>query len=146
VIKRAVVDRRRSEYIVASYSLVPDGFWQMNGTYFRVPVSDDVAGLGRAVREALSTSNSGSIVQARPDENPLKPLLTELGLRGYSQYMRGTRSVAITSDGEGITVTPYRNGGAREGFVPIAESGTRLAPGDDRAIGAAVSAGMALAV
>lgn len=69
---------------------------------------------------------------------PFQPILDELGLSSFSQYMKGTRSVGANADGGQITLTPYRNGGPRNGFVPISDSAAVVDGASDEAVGDAV--------
>lgn len=94
-LKLASVDRRDEEFVVTSYSQSPAGFWQMNGHFRCVPSDAEVEDLGRTVLEALKASNR--IPVEADGRSPFVPVLRDLGLRNYSQYMKGATSVNAQS-------------------------------------------------
>jgi hypothetical protein len=115
--QRATVDRRSGALIVCSYSKTTAGFWIMNGHYDRLPDDIDEEHLGVAVLTALDASKHGVAVPSRTG-TPFDPVLRELGLRSYGQYMTGTAQVAVTAL-DGVTIAPNHNGGTRQGFTEI---------------------------
>jgi hypothetical protein len=117
VTKSASVDHRKSEYIVTSYTQTDAGFWQMNGHFSRLRSSAVPDDLGQAVLSALDASNRLPLTHTGASESAFAPVLEELGLKTYTQYMKGTLSVSVEiAEGDVLSITPMRNGGAREGF------------------------------
>ena len=117
----ANVDSRNGEFLVCSYSKTPAGFWIANGTFIRLPggCSDDQ--LGTAATNALAASTEQTTMPPRSGPSPFEPVLRELKLKSYGQYMKGTLSVGLMREGPRVVITPKRNGGAREGFTELTE-------------------------
>ena len=141
----AGVDLRQGELIIDSYDLTEAGFWVANGKYLRMAedVSDEA--LGSAVLEMHRRSEHGRPIPSRDDPSPALPILQALGLRSYSQYMRGTVHVSVRQDDSGVLIEPSHNGGARTGFTPLPGESIRIAHGSAREIGRAVRVGLSRA-
>lgn len=139
------IDLRDGEYIVDSYSKTSDGFWVGTGACTRLPVDTAAGRLGAAVRDALDRSEQGVPTPPR-DADLARPLLEALGLKIYSEYARGTRSVEVAAtdsgDGETVEVTPKANGGAKRGFTPIEEAVTSFAYDSPEQLGKEVVAAL----
>jgi CDI immunity protein len=144
-VKRSVsVDRRKAEFIVTSYTQTPPGFWQMNGHFSRVPCDAEATELGHAVLEALDASNRITLRDVDASSNSFAPVLAELGLRNFAQYMKGAVSVSVKlGDDDILRITPMRNGGAREGFVYITDKVRVVEDRSVEALGIAVQDAMA---
>ncbi|HKT00836.1 MAG TPA: hypothetical protein VJT31_15000 [Rugosimonospora sp.] len=136
----AHVDLRRREYIVWSSSRSVAGMWVMNGRFRRLPAGTGPGDLGAAVQWALDGSTEG-VPQPplRGAPPPFQPVLDDLGLPTYAKYMTGTRSTTVERDNDSVVITPYHNGGARGGFVPLPDAATRLDQPDADALGTAVA-------
>src|SRR5438445_5020388 len=93
------IDERGGELFVASYSKTVPGFWVMNGWLQRLEDGTPDEVIGAVVEEGLDGSETGVEAPSR-DANPAAPLLQMLGLRSYGAYMRGTRSVDVTREGD----------------------------------------------
>lgn len=141
--RSATLDLRRGRYLAWSSSLVVDGFWVANGTHEILDESVDDGELGAAVHRMLAASRAGvpdPHLGGGPD--PFAPVLAAFGLRGYSTYVKGTRSVNVEADDDAVVLTPTRNGGSREGFVGLPEQAVRLTAPDPGALGAALRTAM----
>jgi len=114
------VDQRGGQWLVASYSQTVHGFWVMNGWLRRLEADAPDEEIGTAVQQGLERSAASVEAPAR-DTNPAAPLLEMVGLRSYGAYMRGTRSIDVTREGNTVTIEPKRNEGPRGGFTPLAE-------------------------
>ncbi len=98
---------------VTSESRTEAGFWIEHDPYF---VCEDVDSqvLAAQVIEALDASKTGV---PTPPRDSLGSRLPELaGVKSFGAFMRGTVSVDVSRDVDGITVIPMRNAGARGGF------------------------------
>src|SRR5262245_49966008 len=88
-----------ASFIVLS---VGAGVWVMNGSFRRLPEVAGAGELGSVVEWALGASTGGT---------PFQPVLDDLGLGSYADYLAGLRSTIVKRDGAVVTVTPCR-------FVP----------------------------
>jgi hypothetical protein len=144
VTKLASVERRKGEYIVTSYTQTQPGFWQMNGHFSRLPLHTTAEELGLALLAALDASNRIALRDVDASADSFAPVLAALGLKNYAQYMKGATSVSLEiGDDDVLRATPMRNGGAREGFVEIADRTRLLADHAAGALGTAVNEMMA---
>ena len=116
--QHATVDRRAGELIVCSYSKTTAGFWVGNRHHKRLPVAVGDDELGAAVVAAPDHSEYNAALPPR-DGTPFDPVLRELGLRSFGDYMTGTAQVGISGALDGISVTPKHNGGGKVGFTEI---------------------------
>jgi len=93
------------------------GFWVASE-----PVSSFDPGnlieLGRGILSALAVSKEGV-----PDPSIwadlCAPLLKSAGAKSSSAFFGSARNVSIESRGDGVTFSPSRNLGSREGYRPI---------------------------
>jgi len=74
--------------------------------------------LGRGILSALAVSKEGV-----PDPSIwadlCAPLLKSAGAKSSSAFFGSARNVSIESRGDGVTFSPSRNLGSREGYRPI---------------------------
>lgn len=142
----ASVERRRAEFIVTSYTQTPPGFWQMNGHFSRMPSDIEATDLGQALLDALDASNRIPLRGIDASNASFDPVLEELGLKDYAQYMKGAVSVSLEIGNDDVlTITPMRNGGVREGFVEMTDKARVLFDLSAGSLGGAVEQAMALA-
>jgi hypothetical protein len=83
------------------------------------------------VRGALDASTT-NVPTPDPSTRPDDPVREALGIKTYATYVKGTRSVSVDRN-ESLTVTPHRNAGAREGFLPIEDERISLERDADEA-------------
>jgi hypothetical protein len=125
--RTADVDLRKGQYVLSSLSQTSDGFSIANGAYEVLDESVTDGELGAAVARMLDASRTGvPTPDLRSGPSAFAPVLAHLGVRSYGAFMKGTRHVGLEQTDAGTVVTPYRNGGAREGFVGIAEAAVQL--------------------
>jgi hypothetical protein len=148
--RTAQVALRGDEYIVFSYTRRPWGVWEMNGVIFRLPKDSDPATLGKAVWDALDASNRVELPEHDPSVNTFRAILKELGFRSNAQYMKGAREVEVSAEidqrpeYDGLTrIVPYRNNGARGGFIPINEKRRLIDDCTPETLGQTVEAALA---
>lgn len=55
-----------------------------------------------------------------------KPFLKVAGVRSYSAFMNGARSIVIDENEDSITLTPWQNLGPKEGFRELTERALKL--------------------
>jgi hypothetical protein len=117
----AEVIRRNGRIVVASYSKTTPGFSVLNSWQAAYPDSILPEELGKAVMAALAASREDVPPPPPRQSSPspeLKALMTSAGVKSYSAFMNGARSVDVRQENRSnvITVTPMRNCGPREGF------------------------------
>ncbi len=76
--------------------------------------------LGRAVLEALAGSKEG-VPHPTPKEGEklFKPMLDLAGVKTWAAFAKNASSVDIRVDDQGLNIEPWKNEGAKMGFVPI---------------------------
>ena len=76
--------------------------------------------LGNAVLTALEGSTTG-VPHPMPKESAksFQPMLDLACVKNWAAFSRGAANVDITLKDERLEFEPWRNAGAREGFVPI---------------------------
>jgi hypothetical protein len=118
----AIVDRRGRKIFVTSYSQATRSTI-INGWIEVVDRSLNDAALGKVVRAALAQSQRGVPFPdfGKGDTPELRKLLDVAGVRSYSAYVRGVRSVRVALDDEepGFVIIPFKNEGAQGGFIPL---------------------------
>jgi hypothetical protein len=139
----ATVDSRKGTLVVSSYSRTIPGFWIMNGTFVTMHADGDEQSLGQAVFDALDASTDGLAPPSRNGPSPFAGVLRDLGLSSYGQYMEGAVSVGVCREGEGLVVTPKRNGGVSSGFVEMCEKALLLDGSEPVALARAVRKALA---
>ena len=118
--------QRDGRVFVQPMSFTANGFMISDGLPEVVDGIDDAEVLGVVVTAALHTSNRRPL-PARDLRNdpPDREFLAWLGVRSWSQYKRGVRSLGVLAmfDDEiaEVSLTPSRNDGPRGGFTPISE-------------------------
>ena len=140
----ATTDLRGGELIVCSFSQTGPGFWIADGPFFRLPETARDDQLGTALENALGASRTGASPPPR-GSTPFDPVLRELRLRSYGEYMRGTLSAGITRDGDQVVVTPRHNGGRRTGFTELLDQSETLTGPSPLALALAVRRALARA-
>jgi hypothetical protein len=146
--RAAAVDARDGRLFVSSWCESGRSFVQ--GDWIEAvdePVED--GRLGTLVRSALAASHSVPWPDFRAGPTPERQRLLKLAkVKSEAQYMRGTRHVEVTAGDTrpGLVITPYHNGGRREGFTEMLDQEAWIsADADDAAIGAAVRRALASA-
>ncbi len=134
--KHAAIYSGRDLLLVHADSRTQQGVWILDGPCAAIQqdVPDDV--LGATVLDALSRSR----VVPHPTtwKGLFDPVLKAAHARGWRSFVFGTKHVSA-SLGESLTMVPFRNAGAREGFVPIDSASIVLAwPARPADVGAAV--------
>jgi hypothetical protein len=148
--RSAQVDARGDRLLVSSWSSSTHGTRVQGDWIEAVGKSVEDQALGSLVRAALGASRTGvPFPDFRQGPTPERLKLLKLaGVKSEAQYARGARSVAVDSEQpeSDLKVTPYRNGGQREGFIEMLDRVITVHSGaDDAVLGAAVRRGLALA-
>lgn len=136
------VDRRGDEYLVTSYSRDLDRSWCENGYLRRLPIDAEVQLIGEAIIEALGFDEPPIAIRRSIDSMPVRAL----GLRSYTAYANGLRSIKVRRDSGVVHVVPYRNLGGRRGFSTMVEEDRVVHDIGERSIGEAALAAFEIAV
>ena len=111
----AIYERKGALFVTAAHRTIA-GFWiddERVDTLDR-PVPED---LGRAVEAALARSQDG-VATPPPTARPDKPLLRAAGVSSWATFMKLSKHISVSLDGDVLNITPYRNLGGKEGFEP----------------------------
>lgn len=135
---------------IQPYSFTENGFRIGDGLPMVLPDLANSDRLGAALTEALNASNQRALpardLRADP---PDREFLAWLGVRTYSQYMRGVRSVSLRAIYDqvvaDVTITPSRNAGPGGGFTAIADEQISVMYESPEQLGRAVQEAMAKA-
>jgi hypothetical protein len=92
--------------------------------------------LGRAILLALSGSKEG-VPHPSIWEDKSAPLRKFAGAKSFRDFFGSARCVSIKLQDDRVTLTPYRNLGARDGYVPI-KGKDRTSPPNAPELGAAL--------
>jgi hypothetical protein len=148
--QEAAVEARGGRLFVSSWSVTKYGA-SVQGGWIKAAaelVTDAV--LGGLVRSALAHSRTGvphPDFRKGPMPERLK-LLALAGVKSETQYERGLRVVSVSVDDPGseVKITPYRNGGRREGISEMLDQVITVdASADDASLGAAVRSALVVA-
>jgi len=133
--KLAVIYRRKGAMFVAASHKTRAGFW-VEDTKTSVVESDDADHIQNAIVEALARSREGIPTPAR-DADLVGSLLSAAGVSSWSTFAKLARCVDVHLKDHKLEITPYRNRGARDGFVPMTDRVVEL-PEDSAELGEAV--------
>lgn len=129
-IKKALVYRLPSRFIVRPDSTTTSGIGIASEPYIVLAAQTSAAELGKAVSHALNHSFDSS----SPPLSWTRLAATRLaaaGVRSEAAFQKLASLVSLTFDGKIVTFTPHRNGGAMgngKGFSPIGECEVRAEP------------------
>jgi hypothetical protein len=137
--KLAVIHRRKGALFVAASHKTEAGFW-VEDTRTAVVESGDEDGIQTAVVEALARSQNGIPTPAR-DADLVGSLLSAAGVSSWSAFAKLARCVDVHLKDGRLEITPYRNKGGSDGFVPMTDRSVKL-PEDSPELGKAVLAAL----
>ena len=140
--KLAVIYRRKGALFIAASHKTQAGFW-VEDTETSVVESDDEGGVQRAVAEALARSQEGIPTPAR-DDDLVGSLLSAAGVSSWSTFSKLAKCVDVHLGDGKLEITPYRNRGGSDGFVPMTDKAVKL-PEDSPELGKAVLSALEVA-
>jgi len=146
VIGLVEVSRRLGVLWVCSYSQTVDGFWVMNGAIESLDDSTADERLGSSVLDMGRVSRLGVPTPTVAELSRPAPVVVAAGLRSYGVYLKGLRSVSVQFGVNSVRVVPQRNGGTKEGLVPIDHASVDLESLEPAIVGAGVRASLAEAI
>lgn len=116
--RAGLYERRDSVFIIPALQ-TDDGLWIEQGPCAKLPSQSLPDVIGRAVLDALT--HSGEIIPhptewKSPDED--NPILQAAGIKRWSTFQKGARTVDIGLYGEQLMLTPTRSEGA-DGFAHL---------------------------
>jgi hypothetical protein len=114
----ATIFERDGTYYLHSESRNTFGVWIAGPPYIKLDCNSSASALVDSVRHVLAASRIG--IQDPPDVDEDLPSVAMAGARSWIDFLRGTRCVGMCRSDQGILeITSNRNGGKREGFVPL---------------------------
>jgi hypothetical protein len=114
--KLASIYERKGEIFVTAAHQTKAGFWIDDDRVVSLTQSTPEE-LGGAVELALALSRN-DVPTPPPNQQIGKPLLEAAGVGSWATFMRLSKLVSISMDGDVLKATPYRNLGGRGGFEP----------------------------
>jgi hypothetical protein len=118
--KRASAYKRRDGWYIHADSTTEVGIWMATPPYIKLDSDASLEAVGRAVLDALAASQQGV---PHPPFNELDdkfdPKLKLAGVKTWATFAKRTLCVGITSDSQWLTVEPWENKGAKDGFVQM---------------------------
>jgi len=142
----SVYQREDGRYFVVSYSRIVAGPLVVNGWVVVLEPDAPDADIGRAVTDGLNRTEL-DIPELPQDDlrRLLRPLFKLAGVKSYTAYAVGTRSVSVDRDVAGaLTITPTENHGRRGGFLYLRDRLTVPANAGHAEVGKAVRKGLDL--
>lgn len=116
--KAATIYERSGTLYIHSLSKTTTGLWLMNEPVLAV-ANGEARDVGDAIKKCLFASREGL-----PHPTTFRPafdVVQELaGVKSYRAFVKSAKCVqAWMKDDRTVTLTPTRNGGARDGFSPL---------------------------
>jgi hypothetical protein len=129
---------RGADIIVHAKSQTTDGVWILAEPVTQLEAGCSDGALGGQVRAALRASRCG-VPRPKAWAGLVEPLLKAARVRSYKRFVDGAWYVTVDEGEGGITLTPTRNQGAKEGFAEDGDAAS-VVPGSatDAALGAEV--------
>lgn len=128
-VRMASIYRRQDKFYVTASSRTRDGFWLEEGPVDLLDAMDP-QGLNGAVRSALARSTEG--IRAPKDwSRHVNRVVEAAGLKRYGAFAKGTAHVSVRQADGAMRVTPYRNGGSKEGYLGLEDQALEIAADDD---------------
>jgi hypothetical protein len=129
---------RKGVIYVSPYHQTDAGFWV--GDEKNIVVEErDTAVLAGAILESLSESKQGVPTPPRDFDSSLT-LLKAAGVASFSTFAKSAKSVSVELIEDVIEITPDRNEGVKNGFVPMTDKVIKLPAGHANLATAVLSA------
>jgi hypothetical protein len=152
--RTAHVDLRSGRLLVSSWDTTKGNYpATIQGDWAEAadePVTDEV--IGTLVWSALAASRDGvPYPDFRNDAEPARrrrAVHKLAGVKSEAAYAAGTRAVSVTTDDESgeMRITPYRNGGRRNGFTEMLDDVITIAdPPGNAVLGLAIRQALSIA-
>lgn len=142
LMKHAMVNMRGAKVFVRSMDKTVAGTHIIQDDVVTLR-SDDLNGIASAVKAALQASQAGVPIPPRGTFGAQAPgrIYAEAGVRSWREFVKGAKAALVKCNEGEITIIPWRNLGARDGFVPMKDC-DRIVQ-DPADLGAAVMAALA---
>jgi hypothetical protein len=118
--KSAAVFSRNGVLYFHSQSRTTAGVWIATSPFLRIEPDGSPARKGEAAVEALRASQDG-VPHPTNWNGLLTPLLELAGVKSWSTFMKGAKSLGLEVEGDGLKMVPTRNLGPKEGFEAVPE-------------------------
>jgi len=114
-VKTVQLYMRRGVVFIQTQSRTVDGAWIATPLLFTTTI-DDPSSIGRSVLNALDCSVN-NVPHPTDFKKLVTPLLEAAGVKSWSRFVQGTRSVLITLDGRSLCALPYSRDTETSSFV-----------------------------
>jgi hypothetical protein len=108
--------KRAGQWLFSSASKTVAGVWIASPPF--LSTSGSSAEIGTCAIEVLNASVEGTPHPTKWD-GLFSPVLELAGVKTWRAFVKGTLLVGIEMEEDGITFTPHRNDGPKEGFLPL---------------------------
>jgi hypothetical protein len=118
--KGATLHERKGELFLSSSSLTTDGVWIDSEPFCKIPAESDSKLIGDAIINAINSSRQG-VPHPGPNQwsSVIAPLLALASAKSYGAFMKNSRCLVFTLDGDTIKMIPSKNLGPKGGFEPL---------------------------
>jgi hypothetical protein len=138
MMKSAAVYKRQGSYYTLSSSESKTGGWIDSPPYIALPATTAPEAVGTAALKALAASRT-AVPHPTDWDAVVAPLLELAGASSWPEFMEGASHVGLEENHGRIMVTPYRNRGPKNGFVPMTEKTVEVpSPGSAAAVGSVI--------
>lgn len=110
---------RNGKLFISPYHKTEAGYWVGDEETTTVALGD-AGSVQEAVIAALAASREGVPTPSR-DSDPTGSLLIAAGVSSWSTFAKSAKSIAIESNDGKIEITPDKNIGGRDGFIPMTD-------------------------
>jgi hypothetical protein len=137
--------KRRDGWYLHAISKTTIGVGMETPPRIKLDLKATEAALGEAVLEALSGSKVGVPHPSREEMEEFLPMLDLAGVKTWAAFARHASNVQISADADWLIFEPWKNAGAKGGFIPFSGEKVRVrADAPTAAIGEALKKAMAL--
>ena len=125
--KTGTAYKRNDGWYFHAFSKTTDGVYVATQPYIKLDIDAHADALGQAVLDALAWSIE-QVPHPTPKEGEklFDPVLNLAGVKTWAAFSRDATSADFRSDDQWLTLEPWKNAGAKAGFVPIAGTAVRI--------------------
>ena len=127
--KASTVYQREEKVFCHSMSETTEGFWLLSEPVTVAPAVD-AAAIGKDLQGCLAASRAG-VPHPTDFKDVSKPLFALAGVKSATAFSTNAKSVLVEQDEDGaIKLYPTRNGGRREGYIPLMDKIITITDGE----------------
>jgi len=140
--KSATIYERGARLFIHSSSKTTAGLWIISPPVL-IASKEDSDEVGRSIKLCLEASIQ-DVPHPTSFKNLFDPVLELAGVKSFNTFLKSAKCVEVEMVGKTTNLIPTRNGGTKEGFVPLPGK-AQMADGTVEALGSAAVAALALA-